>query len=115
MRWTECTRSRRLWSANSEKQRTCRILTTNPAIPSLVVCDQRCVATANFYQLERCRLAVKSARLRRWPLLCDPEIFGKTPRLIHPLCLAVEAGVVCEADEFVMRIFVGAFGPDSFV
>src|SRR5882672_4428374 len=68
MRWTECTRSRRLWSANSEKQRTCRILTTNPAIPSLVVCDQRCVATANFYQLERCRLAVKSARLRRRPL-----------------------------------------------
>ena len=51
----------------------------------------------------------------RWPLLCDPEIFGKTPRLIHPLRLAVEAGVVCEADEFVMRIFVGAFGPDSFV
>src|SRR5260370_22977987 len=68
MRWTECTGSRRLWSANSEKQRACRILTTNPAIPRLVVCDQRWVATANFYQLERCRLAVKSASLRRRPL-----------------------------------------------
>ena len=48
-------------------------------------------------------------------LLSDPEVFGEAPRLIHPLRLAVEAGVVCEADEFVVRILVGAFGPDCFV
>ena len=48
-------------------------------------------------------------------LLRDPEVFGEAPRLIHPLRLTVEAGMVCQADKFVMRIFVGAFGPDCFV
>jgi hypothetical protein len=48
-------------------------------------------------------------------LLRYPEIFSETPRLIHPLRLAVEAGVVCEADEFVVRIFVGTFRPDRFI
>ncbi len=55
------------------------------------------------------------AQGKRRPLLCYPEIFGKPPRRIHPLRLAVEAGVVSEADEFVMGIFVGTFGPDRFV
>ena len=35
--------------------------------------------------------------------------------MIDPLRLAAEAGVLRQADEFVLRIFVGAFRPDGLI
>ena len=47
-------------------------------------------------------------------LFCDQQALGEGPFLVNPLRAANEAGITCEPEGFVGRIFVAAFGPDGF-